>query len=84
MQDLGHDGWGGVQEFEVVLLCEEVGGARVDGGVGGERFGRAPQDVVVVGQVGEEDAEEEAGGCYLVVRIYSDMGDGWRCAYGRR
>ena len=49
MQDLGHYRGRGVQEFEVVLLREEVGGARVDGGVEGERFRRAPQDVVVVG-----------------------------------
>jgi hypothetical protein len=49
-----------VQELEVVLLREEVGGARVDGGVGSEWFGHGPEGVVVVGQVGEEDAEEEA------------------------
>lgn len=54
-----------MQEFEVVFLEVEVGGARVQGGVGGaDRVGgRGPEDIVVVGEVGEEDAEEEACCC---------------------
>ena len=43
-----------MEEFKVVLQGVEVSGARVEGGVGGGRGG--PEDVVVVGEEGEEDA----------------------------
>ena len=50
-----------MQEFEVGFLRGEEGFAGVD--LGGERVAGwvGPEDVVVVGEGGEEDAEEEAG-----------------------
>lgn len=58
----------------MVLLQREIGGAGVRGrrgqgvgegcGEGGRGAGGGrPEDVVVVGEEGEEDAEEEADGC---------------------
>ena len=53
--------WRFVQELEVVFLQVEEGRARAEGEVGaGEVRGEGPEDVVVVGEHGEEDAEEEA------------------------
>jgi hypothetical protein len=46
----------------VVFLQVEEGRARAEERVGAEEGGRGgPEDVVVVGEHGEEDAEEEAG-----------------------
>lgn len=49
----------------MVFLQREVGVARGEGVWGGCWWGcgRGPEDVVVVGEEGEEDAEEEAGCC---------------------
>ena len=47
-----------MEELQVVLECQEVRIARVVGRIG--RGWYAPQDIVVVRKVREEDAEEEA------------------------
>ena len=62
-----------MQELEVVLLQGEVAVAGVEarGVVGVREWGR-PEDVVVVGKEGEEDAEEEACCCRL--RLGWDLG----------
>lgn len=57
-----------MQELEVVLLQREVQVAGRQAGVSGVREGGVggrvgPEDMVVVGEEGEEDAEEEAC-CY--------------------
>lgn len=49
----------------MVFLEEEEGAARVNAGFEDGRCG--PEDIVVVGEVGEEDAQEEAGCCMLLV-----------------
>ena len=56
-----------MQELEVVFLQVEEGCARANGGVrAGEEWRRGPEDVVVVGEQGEEDAEEETC-CWMEV-----------------
>lgn len=45
----------------MVFLQGEVDVPGVLGRVGGGGRGHGPEDVVVVGEEGEEDAEEEAG-----------------------
>jgi len=56
-----------VQELEVVFLQVEEGYAGANGRVGaGKERREGPEDVVIVGEHGEEDAEEETccyGGC---------------------
>ena len=52
MEDAGDDGRGGMQELEVGFE---------EGDVGGWGGGCGPEEGVVVGEEGEEDAEEE--GC---------------------
>lgn len=59
VQDAAYERRGGVQELEVGLQDVEVGG-RV--------LGQVPEDVVVVGEEGEEDAKEEACCCLVCVR----------------
>lgn len=44
----------------MVFLEIEEGRADVGLGVGGIRWWSCPEDIVVVGKVGEEDSEEEA------------------------
>lgn len=48
MQDLRDQRRGGMEEFEMVLLREEVCGARVDAWGRGQDLRFGPQDVVVV------------------------------------
>jgi len=70
VQDAGDEGWGGVQESQVVFLQVKEWGARVEVWEGGVEGWGCPEDVVVVGKVGEEDSEEEADGC-----------GGYQCGY---
>lgn len=64
MQDSHDEGRGGMEEAEVGFGLEEVG-------LGGRAGG--PEEGVVVGEEGEEDAEEE-GGCW-VGRV--SLGERW-------
>ena len=61
MEDARDEGWGGVQELEMVLQDLEIGFPIRR---------RRPQDIVVVGKGGEEDAEEEAR-CWSHVSFYA-------------
>jgi len=56
----------------VGFLDGEVGHARVGVWVEGIQRGTSPEDVIIVGEVGEEDAEEETG-CYS--RSGEDLGE---------
>lgn len=61
MQDAADEGRAGVDELEVVFLEQEVGVTWVQ--AGDQLGGCGPEDVVVVGEVGEEDSEEETCCC---------------------
>jgi hypothetical protein len=60
VEDAGNERWGCMDEAEVLFLEVEVGRAKVAGGVIGVGRRNAPEDIVIVGKVGEEDAKEEA------------------------
>lgn len=57
VENAADEGRRGVQKFQVTLEQVKVGIP----GVG--RLGEVPKNIVVVGERGEDDAQEEAGGC---------------------
>lgn len=62
VQDAGDEGWGGMEESEVVFLEVEEGRTGIGVGEGWVEGWSGPEDVVVVREVSEEDSEEEADG----------------------
>lgn len=68
VQDAADDGRAVVDESQVRLQKRVVWPARVRGRIGrGEERGRGPQDIVIVGKEGKQEAEEEACCCRVIV-----------------